>query len=199
MYRLDETETAEVLHLNSACSHQTYDCFVVRFTVGGQMHLDCWRNRRHHERRKAAVGWKSWCYFVMIVQLTHGLRITWITFNWQIHSGCPHEKSSWICLTAVLRLSWGPKNCANIAANVDMLKYWSSTIWLPYGFTISCGDHRNLAIFFQNSIHTTAVRQRQWWCKIGFSLIVSYTNTVPTNNCSFHIIKFVHHLPSGFQ
>ena len=24
------------------CSHQTYDCFVVRFTVGGQMHPDCW-------------------------------------------------------------------------------------------------------------------------------------------------------------
>ena len=72
----------------------------------------------------------------------------YLTFNWQVHSGCQHEKSSWICLTAVLRLSCGPKKCANIAANVDMLKHWSSTIWLPYGFTISCGDHRNLAIFF---------------------------------------------------
>ena len=48
------------------CSHQTYDYFVVRFTVGGQMHPDCWRNRQHHERRKAAVG--CWTEDIRVVR-----------------------------------------------------------------------------------------------------------------------------------
>ena len=38
------------------CSHQTYDCCVLRFTDRGQSQSDRSRNRRYHKRRIAAVG-----------------------------------------------------------------------------------------------------------------------------------------------
>ena len=142
---------------------QTYDCFVVRFTVGGQMHSDCWRNRRHHERRKAAVGWKSWCYFVMVVQLTHGLCMAEL-FNIQLTG--PLRVLTWEIvvdlsngfLTVVLRPI---KLCEHRTKcrHVEILVSDDMAAVRLHDFVRRSPEPSDF--FFQNSIHTTAVRQRQ--------------------------------------
>ena len=92
---------------------------------------------------------KSWCYLLTIAQLRYGLRMAEL-FNIQlkVHSGRQHEKSSWICLAAVLRLK--------TSCEFRSKRNWSSTIRLLYGFTIS---YRGPAAAL--SVHTTAVRQPQ--------------------------------------
>ena len=83
---------------------------------------------------------KSWCYLLTIAQLRYGLRMAEL-FNIQlkVHSGCQHEKSSWICLAAVLR----PKTSCEFRSK----RNWSSTIRLLYGFRIS---YRGPAAALQN-------------------------------------------------
>ena len=55
-----------------------------------------------------------------------------------IHQDFQREKS-YDHRESALRLSSGFKNRANFAAKVELLRNWSSTIMLPYGFAILYG------------------------------------------------------------
>ena len=91
--------------------------------------------------------WKSWCYFAMI-----GSHRLVFPVGRHIHQDFQREKS-YDHRESALRLSSGFKNRANFAAKVELLRNWSSTIMLPYGFAFLYGGiaaaRRNQAIFLK--------------------------------------------------